>query len=177
MMRCPMDLRFRAATELDLPAIKRIIEEAQEKLRKEHVDQWQNGYPTDDILRQDITNKNCFVMIDAEDCLIGSFTLIMGDDPNYEVIKGAWKSNNSYVVLHRLAIASRFQHLGLARKCFSFIEQKAKSCSIRSFRVDTHEDNLPMRNLLESVGFAYCGIIRVADGTPRRAYEKELELS
>jgi len=174
MMRCPMNLRFRLATELDLPKIKRIIGEAQAKLRKEHVDQWQNGYPTDDILRKDITNENRFVMIDAEDRLLGSFTLVVGDDPNYEVIKGAWKSDNPYVVLHRLAIASSFQKLGLARTCLSFVEQKAKSYSIRSFRVDTHEDNLPMRRLLKSVGFTYCGIISVADGTPRRAYEKEL---
>lgn len=29
-----------------------------------------------------------------------------------------------------------------------------------------------MRRCLERAGFAYTGIIRVADGTPRRAYER-----
>ena len=39
-------------------------------------------------------------------------------------------------------------------------------------RADTHEDNHPMRRCLERAGFVYTGTIHVADGTPRRAYER-----
>ena len=39
-------------------------------------------------------------------------------------------------------------------------------------RADTHEANRPMRRCLERAGFVYTGVITVADGTPRRAYER-----
>ena len=39
-------------------------------------------------------------------------------------------------------------------------------------RVDTHADNAPMLHLLPALGFVRCGIIHVADGTPRIAFER-----
>ena len=39
-------------------------------------------------------------------------------------------------------------------------------------RADTHAANLTMRHCMERAGFVYCGVIYVADGTPRVAYEK-----
>ena len=39
-------------------------------------------------------------------------------------------------------------------------------------RIDTHEKNLVMQNLVKKTGFSYCGIIYVDDGTKRLAYEK-----
>ena len=41
-----------------------------------------------------------------------------------------------------------------------------------SLRADTHADNKIMQHILEKNGFARCGIIHVADGTPRIAYQK-----
>ena len=42
---------------------------------------------------------------------------------------------------------------------------------ISYLRIDTHADNQPMQNAIDSYGFCYCGIIHVADGTPRNAYD------
>ena len=41
-----------------------------------------------------------------------------------------------------------------------------------SIRIDTHEDNKPMRRFLEKCGFKFCGIIYLEDGSKRLAYEK-----
>ena len=38
-------------------------------------------------------------------------------------------------------------------------------------RIDTHENNRPMRHLCESRGFTQCGIIYVDDGSPRIAFD------
>jgi RimJ/RimL family protein N-acetyltransferase len=40
--------------------------------------------------------------------------------------------------------------------------------------VDTHQDNVVMQRILEKLGFTYCGIIFVANGTPRLAYQKKI---
>lgn len=42
---------------------------------------------------------------------------------------------------------------------------------IDCLRIDTHADNKPMQNAIDSYGFRYCGIYHVADGTPRNAYD------
>ena len=39
-------------------------------------------------------------------------------------------------------------------------------------RADTHADNKIMQHLLEKNGFTRCGVIHVADGSPRFAYQK-----
>ena len=59
---------------------------------------------------------------------------------------------------------------GLFRECLTFA---SKHCS--EIRVDTHEDNAPMRQLLVAEGFVPCGTVYIADGSPRIAYQKSLE--
>ena len=39
-------------------------------------------------------------------------------------------------------------------------------------RIDTHEDNVVMQNLLKKLGFKFCGIIHLKNGDKRLAYEK-----
>jgi RimJ/RimL family protein N-acetyltransferase len=51
----------------------------------------------------------------------------------------------------------------------------AVQANIKSFKVDTHKDNIPMQKTLEKNGFAYCGRIVLLDGNSRIAYEKLLK--
>jgi RimJ/RimL family protein N-acetyltransferase len=42
---------------------------------------------------------------------------------------------------------------------------------IAHIRIDTHHDNVVMQHVVQKAGFQRCGIIYIADGTPRIAYE------
>ena len=42
-----------------------------------------------------------------------------------------------------------------------------------NMKIDTHADNKPMQNLLLKLGFKKCGIIYIADGSQRVAFQKE----
>ncbi len=42
-------------------------------------------------------------------------------------------------------------------------------------KLDTHNDNKPMQNLLKKLGFVPCGIITVEDGTERIAFQRYSE--
>ena len=42
---------------------------------------------------------------------------------------------------------------------------------ISHLRIDTHADNRVMQRAVEKVGFTRRGIIYIADGTPRIAYD------
>ena len=45
---------FRKATETDLNAIMNIISQAQNYLKEQGIDQWQNGYPNRQTIKKDI---------------------------------------------------------------------------------------------------------------------------
>jgi maltose O-acetyltransferase len=149
----------------DLQAIMSIYESARRFMRSRgNSMQWVNGYPAENLICQDIANGNCYVGVDNDSRISFVFAFIVGDDATYRKIDGAWLNNRSYGTIHRLASAGR--GTGVFRQCLDFCLTQ-----IDEIRVDTHADNLPMRNAVERAGFVRCGVIYVADGTPRIAYQ------
>jgi hypothetical protein len=53
--------------------------------------------------------------------------------------------------------------------CFDFALSQCKNV-----KIDTHRDNIPMQRALEKKGFSYCGIIHIANGDERIAYQKSV---
>ena len=47
---------------------------------------------------------------------------------------------------------------------------------IANIRTDTHADNAPMQHIVRKCGYQRCGIIRVANGTLRTAFQKDTRL-
>ena len=64
--------------------------------------QWVNGYPSEELLRADVAAGQLYVMEDAGG-VYAVFAFIIGDDPTYQVIDGAWLDDGTpYGTLHRL---------------------------------------------------------------------------
>ena len=124
--------------------------------------QWPDVYPGRIDAEEDIALGYCFVVTDDEGPL-AVFTLAPGPDETYADIKGAWRSNANYHVIHRVAAVRGH---GVARAIFTFAAEHTDY-----LRCDTHEDNAPMRRALTSFGFRECGTITVANGTQRIAYD------
>lgn len=161
-------MHIQKATKTDIDVILNIIEEARSIMRENgNTTQWTNGYPSSETILEDIANDHAFVCIAADE-VVGYFCLMLGDnpDPNYTIIEGNWLNNNPYGVIHRLASARTVK--GIAQKAFDFAFTKTNNV-----RVDTHHDNLPMQNFLKKIGFEYCGVIYVSDGSPRDAFQKK----
>ena len=135
-------------------------------------DQWgRTGYPQAELLRQDIAEARLFA-VHRGDKTVGAFVLLFGDDPTYAVIEnGAWPSDKPYGTLHRLC-AETGEH-GVAADVIAFCEAECRKRGA-DLRADTHAANKPMQHVLEKTGFALCGTIYVADGSPRMAYHKSL---
>ncbi len=157
---------IRHATEADLPRILAIYDAARRFMRQNgNMTQWVNGYPSEPLLRQDIANGDLYVMED-ESGVYAVFALVIGEDPTYAEIEGAWQDTATpYGTIHR--IGSDGVHRGVLHECVDWAAQR-----ISNLRVDTHADNLVMRRAIAREGFAYCGVIHVADGTPRVAFER-----
>lgn len=57
------NIYLRQANIDDLPRIIEIIDSAKKTLRDRGVDQWQSGYPDNEILKQDIEEDISYVLI------------------------------------------------------------------------------------------------------------------
>ena len=64
--------------------------------------QWNSRYPDQITLEEDIHKHQLFVM--EEDSIIHSvFAFIIGEDPTYKEIEGAWLDHSTYGTIHRIA--------------------------------------------------------------------------
>ncbi|MGB3927108.1 MAG: GNAT family N-acetyltransferase [Caldicoprobacterales bacterium] len=168
-------MNFRKAVMTDLNDIMNIISQAQQYLKKQGIDQWQNGYPNSHTIKNDIENENSYVLL-KDGITVGTVAIIPGVEITYESIyNGDWKSSGDYVTIHRIAIDPKYKRLGFATMILDKAEEMCKNIEINSIRIDTHEDNLPMQNLLKKNNYEYCGIIYLEDRSKRLAFEKVLQ--
>ena len=158
----------------DIDRIMIILGEARLRMGQLGIDQWQYGYPTRDIIKEDIVSGYSYTVREEKDGEIyGTFFLKTGGEPTYkEIFEGAWLSDGDYVALHRIAVCNAKRGTGMADNIIDFIGKECVKMGIGSIRVDTHRGNLPMQKLLARSGFQYCGIIYLATGEERLAYEK-----
>lgn len=161
-------MNIRLATKTDLAAIMPIFDKARAFMAANgNNKQWINGYPQQELIEKEIKSGHCYVCTDETQKVVATFCFIKGPDPTYALIEeGSWPNDKPYYVIHRLA--SDGSHKGIARLCINWCFAQ-HPC----LRADTHEDNHIMQHLLEQNGFVRCGIIYVANGTPRIAYQKD----
>lgn len=126
--------------------------------------QWGGGYPSREVLCEDIELDRLYVMEDG-DGVYAVFVMADGPDPTYAYIDGEWQSDEDYGVIHR--VASDGSHRGVFADIAAFAGEKYSR-----LRIDTHEDNKPMQRAVEKEGFSHRGTIYLANGDPRRAYER-----
>lgn len=165
-----MPLALVKAREEDLPRVVNLIDEARAALKADGVDQWQGKDPTPEDLSENIKADCCYFFKDAE--VVGMAVLKEGADPTYDKIDGKWLTEGDYLTVHQFVVAENKRGEGMSRRMMERIFADAKLKKIPAIRIDTHADNFRMRGLIESAGFTYCGVITVADGTERVAYEQ-----
>ena len=155
----------RLANMNDMDRILDIYESARVYMKvKGNPTQWGDTYPDLIMLMEDLAVNRLFV-IEEDEQMIGCFVLAGGEDKTYAVIDdGAWRSNNYYGTIHR--IASDGTVPGIFSKCMEYAKDHYDY-----LRVDTHADNRPMQAAVLREGFVYTGIIYTYDGTSRKAYD------
>ena len=150
----------------DIPAMMDLYAQARVFMREHgNPNQWDDSYPSRELLEKDIAFGNSYIVEDDEKNLAATFAFIKGEDPTYYGIEnGAWLNHEPYGTIHRLAGNTSYH--GIASGCISWCKSQ-----IGNLRADTHEDNKIMQHLLEKNGFVRCGIIHLANGAPRIAYQ------
>ena len=164
-----MTTRARHAEKGDLGEICLIYERARLKMRESgNLEQWTGEYPDRQTLKGDIERGELFVLVNADtDKILVVFALIGGADPTYaEIEDGAWPDDEPYFTIHRCASSGALPHA--ADRMFEWALDRCKNV-----RIDTHADNVLMLAALRRNGFIRCGVIHLADGSPRTAFYKK----
>lgn len=163
---------FKQAIPEDVEQIMGIIDQAKAYLKNNGVDQWQKGYPNEHSILDDIESNVGYVLVDKE--VIAAYVCITFEPEEfYEHLQGQWKSNQPYAAIHRAAISDHYRGQGIATKIFQFAEELCYSRDIHSIKVDTDNDNVVMKHILQKNGFEYCGTV-CFDNSDKIAFEKVL---
>lgn len=160
-----MQRNIRTAREEDLPRILEIYAYARDFMAKTgNPNQWGNHHPPKHQLQQDIQDGNLFVVTEEEK-IHGVFFFYIGEDPTYrEIFGGSWHASRPYGTIHRIASDGTG---GILSAAVAYGAER-----IDYLRIDTHEDNKVMQRAVEKQGFRRCGIIHIADGSERIAYDR-----
>lgn len=156
---------IRQAIQDDLPEIMGLYEASRAYMRRiGNAVQWTNGYPAQSIIERDIQLGKMYCVLNDQEVHGVFFWSVESDEFYSEIFDGAWYDDSPYGVIHRLAGDGVIKDLGsiVIKWCLD---------QYSHIRIDTHESNKPMLKIMRDLDFDYCGIVYVADGTPRLAFE------
>ena len=162
-----MNRIIRPAEPADMVSIMKVMEAARQIMRLSgNLKQWSDNYPSEDIIVCDM-EKNGGLVIDEGGIVVAYFALLASPEPTYvKIYEGQWiDEEQPYHVIHRIASYPNVHHV------FKDIMEYAFSID-KNIRIDTHRDNHIMRHNITKHGFTYCGIIHLASGDERLAYQR-----
>ncbi|MBP3548269.1 MAG: GNAT family N-acetyltransferase [Alistipes sp.] len=168
---------IRRANIEDIDTILSIIHDAQLSLRDLGIDQWQDGYPSREVIEDDMRAGVGYVLCDERNTPIGYAAIVLSGEEAYAQIEaGKWHTPAEYVVVHRLCVAGSVRRRGIAVEFMRYAAECAKRAGYSAFRIDTHRGNVRMLSMLTKLGFSYVGIIYYTSGE-RLAYDLNLDLT
>lgn len=154
--------------------ILELISACVQALRKQGLDQWDDIYPAEEIVRKDVSAGSVYLLEKNDHCL-ATITLNHEQDPAYKTIQ--WNGGEPVLVIHRLCVHPANQGKGIAGCLMDFAEQYAKQNSYASIRLDAYTLNSASIRLYKGRGYQVSGEVYF----PRRSapfycFEKILTL-
>lgn len=162
-----MNRIIREAKTTDITDIMLVMEAAKKIMRSSgNMHQWADGYPSEAVIISDMEKHGGYIIEDAGR-IVGYFAFLPSPEPTYsKIYDGKWLDDvQSYHVVHRIASYPDVHGIFSDIMDFCFSHDA-------NIRIDTHKDNRIMQHNIEKHGFTCCGIIYLANGDERMAYQK-----
>ena len=157
-----MNIQYRLGTMEDLPEVCTLVRSVTETLQKQGNFQWDEYYPDENFLRQDIQKNQLFLgIIEGELVAIG----VLNQYCEAEYQSGKWTEPNApYYVLHRFCVNPRLQSQGIGRNMLSCIEQTAIQLGAQWIRLDVFAKNPRAIRLYQHSGYQKTGSVHWKTG-------------
>lgn len=130
---------IKKASEPDLSQLLSIIKSCGQNLIEQGIFQWNEKYPSKEVLLEDIALQQIWKLEDGNK-IVGLIVLTENEDEEYQHVKWLTK-NQQNLYIHRLAVHPKFQGKGYAQKLMDFAEKYAMENNYNSIRLDTFSQN------------------------------------
>ena len=158
----------------DFDNIKELFNSVTADMLSAGIDQWDDKYPSHDILKEDITSGSAFGYF-IENKPEAYIVLNEKYDREYDEVEWHYDHVNS-LIIHRLAVHPDFQNRGIAKSMMNFAENFASENKYSAIRFDAFEKNHKSVNFYENLGYRIAGTVRFRKGI-FYCFEKLLQLS
>ena len=139
------------ATYKNLEACHLITKSCANAMIKNGVFQWNEAYPSKEILLKDIELQQLFKLTENS-TIIGIIVLTKIEDEEYKSVNWLTENRNNLYV-HRLAVNPTCQGKGYAQKLMTFAENYATTNGFNSIRLDTFSQNTRNQKFYEKRGY------------------------
>ena len=163
---------FAKAGPRELPEIILLKESCIARMRESGIDQWDDIYPTADVLSGDCVAGDLLVLRNTELQLIGCATLNRTQSPKYQEIDWLFR-REPIGVIHRLMISPEFQGKGNARILMRQLEVEAQQRGCHGIRLDAYLRNPAALKLYVTLGYRRAGQVEFRKGS-FACFEKRL---
>lgn len=152
----------RSAREEDLPAVLNIFFGAVRLMRSKGIGQWDEFYPDQAILSEDICRKEMF-LLEEDGIPVSAFVLNGEQMEEYGAVP--WKFSGQNVrVIHRLCVDASKQGRGLGKLSLLCAEEILRDRGCGVVRLDAYSKNPAALKLYESSGYRRAGKMMIRKG-------------
>jgi ribosomal protein S18 acetylase RimI-like enzyme len=164
-------INIRPAAAEELKELFKTIQAARWSMASRGIDQWDEIYPTEAILQEDLRKGELHVVA-VEDRIAGMIVLNEAQSPEYAAV--SWKHAAPALVVHRLTIDPQHQRQGLATRLMEFAGRTATLQGYNTIRLDAFTGNPGATALYERLGYRRAGTVQLRKGL-FYCYEKQMK--
>jgi len=156
------EISIRVANIQDLEKICMLFEKAVHFMNENEIHQWDELYPNQEIIREDILNSQMYLG-EIENQAASVIVINQQCDEQYK--NGDWKyTESSFMVTHRLCVNPHFQRQGIGTKTMQIIEDMLKNSGIKAIKLDAFSLNPSALRMYEKLGYRKTGEVNWRTG-------------
>ncbi|GMO39340.1 MAG: GNAT family N-acetyltransferase [Termitinemataceae bacterium] len=149
-----------------------IFKKAIKKMIANGIFQWDEIYPSEKDLTDDIKRGEMYGLVNGEEILA---VIVYNQESDDEYVKGKWEyTGDNYAVLHRFCVNTDCQGRGIGTQMFSMIGSLLQSRGFKAIRFDAFPQNPVSLKIYEKLGYKKAGEINLRKGV-FNLYEKLLQ--
>ena len=143
----------------DLNNIMKMYKSCISGMIKNGIDQWDETYPDNKTIFEDLENKSYYVGEEKKE-IIGGINIDQNQDKTYLDIN--WKDKkNSFLVVHRLGVKEEFWNKKIGKDLMLFAENLVIKKGLNSIRLDTYSNNPKAIEFYKRLGYRKLGSINL----------------
>ena len=121
------------------------------------IDQWDETYPNDEIISEDL-NVGTYYVAEMNETIIGGINIDKNQDDTYLSLDWIDKSD-SFLVVHRLGVKEEFWNNKIGKDLMLFTEKLVIETGMKSIRLDTYSGNPKAMEFYRRLGYTELGTI------------------